>query len=157
MKVTLIQTNLLWEDRKKNLDHFNTLVSSIKEQTDLIILPEMFTTGFSMNPEKVAEKSDGEGLRWLKEKAKEKKATITGSIAVEEKGKYYNRLFWVEANGSVKTYDKRHLFRMAKEDDHYTAGNKKIVGNIADWKVCPLVCYDLRFPVWSRNKFSKAL
>lgn len=156
MKVTLIQTNLHWEDRQKNLLHFDTLISSIKEPTDLIVLPEMFTTGFSMNPKEVAEASNGEGLAWLKQKAKEKKAVITGSMAVEENGNYFNRLFWVEANGNYKTYDKRHLFRMAKEDTFYTAGDKKIIGEIKDWKVCPLVCYDLRFPVWSRNRFQEA-
>jgi len=156
MKVTLIQTQLFWEDRRKNLSHFDRLVSSIKEQTDLIVLPEMFTTGFSMNPKKVAEASNGEGLAWLKQTAKEKNAVVTGSMAVEENGKYYNRLFWVEASGAFKTYDKRHLFRMAKEDTHYTAGKKKIIGEINEWKVCPLVCYDLRFPVWSRNRFQLA-
>jgi predicted amidohydrolase len=156
MKVTLIQTQLFWEDRQKNLSHFDRLVSSIKEQTDLIVLPEMFTTGFSMNPEKVAEEAQGEGLAWLKQKAKEKNAVITGSMAVKEDGKYYNRLFWVEASGAFKTYDKRHLFRMAKEDTHYTAGKKKIIGEINEWKVCPFVCYDLRFPVWSRNRFQEA-
>jgi omega-amidase len=156
MKVTLIQTQLHWEDRQKNLSHFDSLVTSIKEQTDLIVLPEMFTTGFSMNPKKVAEATNGEGLAWLKQTAKEKNAVVTGSMAVEENGKYYNRLFWVEANGEFKTYDKRHLFRMAKEDTHYTAGKKKIIGEINEWKVCPLVCYDLRFPVWSRNRFQSA-
>jgi omega-amidase len=155
MKVTLIQTQLFWEDRKKNLEHFDTCIASIKEQTDLIILPEMFTTGFSMKPEKVAEPSNGEALAWMKQKAAEKKAIITGSVAVEENKNYYNRLFWVEPNGTVSTYDKRHLFRMAKEDSHYKAGAKKIIKQINEWKICPLVCYDLRFPVWSRNHFKK--
>jgi omega-amidase len=153
MKVTLIQTSLHWEDREKNLAHFDSLIHSIKEESDLIVLPEMFTTGFSMNPEKVAEATNGETLKWLKTKAKEKNAVVTGSVAVEEKGKYYNRLFWVDPSGEFKTYDKRHLFRMAKEDNHYTAGTEKITGLIKNWKIRPLICYDLRFPVWSRNKF----
>ncbi len=155
MKITLIQTHLHWEDRKKNLAHFDSLINSMKEQSDLILLPEMFTTGFSMKPEKVAEE-DGETLNWMKTKAREKNATITGSVAVKDNGNYYNRLFWVEPSGNIKTYDKRHLFRMAKEDEHYTQGTKKITGMIKDWKIRPLVCYDLRFPVWSRNVFNKA-
>jgi len=156
MNVTLIQTHLYWEDREKNLSHFSGLINSIKEKTDLIVLPEMFTTGFSMNPEKVAEPSNGETLTWMKKKAQEKECVITGSVAVKENGKYYNRLFWVDPSGNSETYDKRHLFRMAKEDDHYTPGTKKITGRILDWNIRPLVCYDLRFPVWSRNTFKKA-
>ncbi|PBQ31415.1 amidohydrolase [Sphingobacteriaceae bacterium] len=154
MKVTLIQTELTWENREKNLEHFDALLSSITEKTDLIVLPEMFTTGFSMQPQKVAEASDSVTLEWLKKKAKATKAVIIGSVAVQENGNYYNRLFWVEPSGEVKTYDKRHLFRMAKEDEHYTAGNKKITGTFEDWKIRPLICYDLRFPVWSRNRFT---
>lgn len=155
MKVTLIQTHLYWEDHNKNLAHFDTLLNSLKEESDLIVLPEMFSTGFSMNPKKVAEPSNGKCLQWLKQKAKEKNAVITGSVAVEEKGNYYNRLLWVEPDGNFKTYDKRHLFRMAKEHDHYTAGTEKIIPLIKNWKICPLICYDLRFPVWSRNQFKK--
>jgi omega-amidase len=153
MNLTFIQTHLHWENREKNLAHFNTLIGRVNEPTDLIILPEMFTTGFTMNPEKLAEPSNGETLTWLKQKAKEKKAVITGSVAVEENKKYYNRLFWVAPDGNSQTYDKRHLFRMAKEDFHYTPGRKKVITHIDYWKICPLICYDLRFPVWSRNKF----
>lgn len=156
MKVSLIQTHLYWEDRERNIAHFESLINSIKEQTDLIILPEMFTTGFSMNPGKVAEPANGETLSWLKKKAKEKNAVITGSVAVEENGNYFNRLFWVEPSGAIQVYNKRHLFRMAKEDDHYTQGSEKITGLIKDWKIRPLICYDLRFPVWSRNSFKSA-
>jgi predicted amidohydrolase len=108
-----------------------------------------------MNPEKLAETSEGKTLHWLKQKAAEKNCVITGSVAVEENGKYYNRLFWVEASGNYKSYDKRHLFRMAKEDEHFTAGAEKITGIIHEWKIRPLICYDLRFPVWSRNVFKK--
>jgi len=154
MKVTLIQTHLYWEDRKKNIEHFDNLIASIKEETDLIILPEMFTTGFCMKPEKFAEAANGKTLAWMKQKAVEKNAVITGSVAVSENGNYYNRLFWIEPSGDFKTYDKRHLFRMAKEDDYYTPGTEKITGIINGWNIRPLICYDLRFPVWSRNKFS---
>ncbi len=155
MKVSIIQTILHWEDPVKNRTHFDGLISSIREKPDLIVLPEMFTTGFTMNPKKLAEPSNGETLNWLKQKAKEKNSVITGSVAVEENNKYYNRLFWVEPNGNVSTYDKRHLFRMAHEDEHFSMGTKKLINNLNGFNVCPLVCYDLRFPVWSRNTFTK--
>lgn len=153
MKVSIIQTHLHWEDPEKNREHFGTLLDSIEEQSDLIVLPEMFTTGFSMRPEKIAEKSNGPTLEWLKQQARKKNAVITGSVAVEDSGRYYNRLFWVRPEGNFETYDKRHLFRLAKEDEHYTGGTRKIIQNISGWKICPLICYDLRFPVWSRNSF----
>jgi len=154
MKVTLIQTYLHWENREKNLSHFDALIDSIKEPTDLIILPEMFTTGFTMNPKQFAE-SDNVTLEWLKQKSKQKNAVITGSVAVKENDNNFNRLFWVEPNQAYSTYDKRHLFRMAKEDENYTSGTKKIIKQINSWNICPLICYDLRFPVWSRNTFKK--
>ncbi len=155
MNVTLIQTALHWEDRQKNLAHFDALVNSIKEPTDLIVLPEMFSTGFTMNPEKLADPLNGPSLQWMAKKAKEKTAVITGSVAVNDNGNYYNRLFWVEPNGNVNTYDKRHLFRMAGEDKHYAMGEKKIFTKLKGFSICPLICYDLRFPVWSRNTFTK--
>jgi len=155
MKVTIIQSEIFWEDREKNLIHFENLIHQINEETDLIVLPEMFTTGFSMNPKKVAEHSNGETLQWLKKNAAKKNCVITGSVAVEDGGKYFNRLFWVEPNGHFHTYDKRHLFRMAKEDVHYTLGEKTIITKIKNWNIKPLICYDLRFPVWSRNHFKK--
>lgn len=155
MNVTLIQTTLHWEDRKKNISHFEKLLANIRERTDLIILPEMFTTGFTMNPEKLSEEANGATLEWLKKKAEEKNAIITGSVAVMENGKYYNRLYWTGPDGTFSFYNKRHLFRMAKEDEHYTAGDKKIITGFNEWKICPLICYDLRFPVWCRNAFDK--
>ncbi|MCE3229187.1 MAG: Nitrilase/cyanide hydratase and apolipoprotein N-acyltransferase [Bacteroidetes bacterium] len=154
MKITLIQTSLYWENREKNIAHFDALIASIKEETDLIILPEMFTTGFTMNPEKQAEPWNGATLEWMKQKAREKNAVVTGSVSVEENKKYFNRLLWAEPNGNVSHYDKRHLFRMGKEDQHYSAGKTKIITKIRNWNICPLICYDLRFPVWSRNKFN---
>lgn len=155
MKITIIQTYLHWENPEKNRDHFDSLISSLKEKTDLIVLPEMFTTGFTMAPKKTAEPSKGPTLNWMKLKAGEKNAVITGSVAVEENGKFYNRLFWTEPNGDTDTYDKRHLFRVAHEEEHYSMGSKKIIKTIRGWKICPLICYDLRFPVWSRNKSVK--
>jgi len=151
MKVSIIQTNLFWEDREKNLAHFDTLLDKITEPSDLIVLPEMFTTGFSMNPEKTAEAHLTETHNWLLKKAREKKAVITCSVAIKDGDNYFNRLHWVEPSGNSSFYDKRHLFRMAKEDEKYIAGKEKIIKQINDWKIMPLVCYDLRFPVWSRN------
>lgn len=142
-----------WENREKNIAHFDPLIDSIKEDTQLIILPEMFTTGFTMNPEMLAEDSNGETLAWMKDKAKQKNAVITGSVSVKESGNYFNRLFWVKPSGEFETYNKRHLFGMGQEDKHYKAGENKIITHIENWNFCPLVCYDLRFPVWSRNRF----
>ncbi len=151
MKVTIIQTQLFWEDRKKNLEHFDALLNKINEPTDLIVLPEMFTTGFSMHPERMAEQHLTVTYNWLLKKAKEKNAVITGSVAVKDGEKFYNRLHWVEPNGNSSFYDKRHLFSMTKENERYTAGKEKIIKAIGNWNCMPLVCYDLRFPVWSRN------
>ncbi len=154
MKVTYIQTQLHWEDREKNLSHFDTLLHSIKEETQLILLPEMFTTGFSMNPKKTAEPANGTTLKWMQQKAKEKNAVICGSVAVKDRENYFNRLFWVQPNGEFLTYNKRHLFSMGQENEHFKAGAKKLITSYEAWNFCPLVCYDLRFPVWSRNKFN---
>jgi omega-amidase len=150
LKITTIQTTLYWEQVDQNLLHFAEMIDEI-EDSDIIILPEMFTTGFTMNPEKLAEEHGGKGLQWMLQKAKEKNAVIVGSISVKDNSNYYNRLYWAKPDGSYECYDKRHLFRMGNEHQHYTAGNKKLVIDYKGWKVCPLVCYDLRFPVWSRN------
>ncbi|HEY1039056.1 MAG TPA: amidohydrolase [Bacteroidia bacterium] len=155
LRVTIIQTSLTWENVDANLEHFNSKIDSIKEETDLIVLPEMFTTGFAVEREKVAEEHEGKGLQWMQQKAKEKKCAIAGSIAVKESGKLYNRLYVAKADGTYEYYNKRHLFKMAGEHKHFSAGNKKIIVEIKGWKICPLVCYDLRFPVWSRNKWNK--
>ncbi len=151
LTITTIQSNLFWEDIEKNLNMFSEKISVINEKTDLIILPEMFTTGFSMSTEKFAEKMDGRTVSWMKEKAKEKNCVVTGSFICTENDKYYNRLVWAKPSGTYSTYDKRHLFSMAEENKYYTAGDKKIMEKINGWKICPLICYDLRFPVWSRN------
>lgn len=115
----------------------------------------MFSTGFSMDPKKVAEPAQGPAYKWMKNKAAEKNAVICGSVAVEENAKYYNRLYWVDSYGDVSVYNKRHLFRMAKEDEHFAGGTEKIIKHLNGWDICPLVCYDLRFPVWSRNTYKK--
>ncbi len=153
MNVTLIQTHLKWEDTEMNIQYFDKLISAISSPTDLIVLPEMFTTGFTMNPQQNAEENLGNGFKWMQKMAKQKNAIITGSISTRDNLNNYNRLYWVEPSGKHHAYDKRHLFRMAKEDAHYTAGTKKIITKVNDWNICPLICYDLRFPVFSRNRF----
>jgi predicted amidohydrolase len=151
LKITIIQSELVWENSAQNRQVFLEKIKSISEVVDLIILPEMFTTGFTMNPEKVAETMDGETIHWLKYLAKEKNTAITGSLIIKEGNKYYNRLVFVHPTGEIKTYDKRHTFTLAGEDKIYTAGNKKLIVAYKGWRICPMICYDLRFPVWSRN------
>lgn len=121
------------------------------EDVDLIVLPEMFSSGFTMNPKAVAENMEGETVLWLQHLAKAKNAAITGSLVIEENGNYYNRLLFVFPDGKMKTYDKRHLFTLAGEHQFYTAGKDKLIVEYKGFKICPLVCYDLRFPVFSRN------
>ena len=149
MTITFLQTSLHWEDRQKNLDDFEDKISAIND-TDLILLPEMFTTGFTMNAAALAEPMDGPAVTWIKRIAKEKSCAIAGSLIIEEDGKYYNRMVWVH-DGKVQHYDKRHLFSLAHEEKTYTAGTKKLIVELNGWKICPLICYDLRFPVWSRR------
>ena len=151
MKVSVIQSNLFWENIDKNLSQFEHKIRNLANQTDLIILPEMFSTGFSMNPEKLAEAPDQKTFQWLKKMAKSTSAAITGSYIVVENEHFYNRLVWMQPDGNFQTYDKRHLFSLSEEPAHYTAGKKKLFVQWKNWKICPLICYDLRFPVWSRN------
>lgn len=151
LKISLIQADLHWENIDENLNMFSQKISAITETTDLIVLPEMFSTGFSMSPSIFAEPMSGKTVKWMAERASEKKCVVTGSFICEENGKYFNRLLWMKPDGTYTTYDKRHLFRMANEDDHYSAGENKIIVELKGWKICPLICYDLRFPVWSRN------
>ncbi len=150
--ITIIQTNLFWENSDKNIAHFDAKINAISEPTDIVVLPEMFTTGFTMNPKLLAEEHGGVGLQWMIKKAKEKKCVIVGSISVKENNKFYNRLYWVNPNGNYEFYDKRHLFKLGNEHQYYTPGNKKNIIDYKGWKICPLICYDLRFPVWSRNR-----
>ncbi len=151
LSVTIIQSNLFWESVDQNLNQFEIKINLISEKTDLIVLPEMFTTGFTMNPTQYAESHEGKGLCWMQVIAKNKNCALTGSISVNDNGNYYNRLYWVYPDGTYKFYNKRHLFSMGNEPEHYVAGNEKIIVEYKGWKICPLVCYDLRFPVWSRN------
>ena len=150
LSVAIIQTELKWEDIDENLFRLTEKLSHVSN-TDLIILPEMFSTGFTTNAKLVAERESGKAVNWLIKMATSKKTAITGSLVIEENENYYNRLFFVFPNGKYETYDKKHLFTLAKEHEHYSAGSEKIIVNYKGFKICPLVCYDLRFPVWIRN------
>jgi len=152
LNVCAIQAALVWEDVAANLNAFGERISDIGDSPDLIILPEMFTTGFSMNSSTLAEKMNGKSISWMAEQASSTNAVITGSLIIEENGNYYNRLIWMRPDGTFSHYDKRHLFRMMQEDQSYAAGKKKLFVNLHGWAICPLICYDLRFPVWSRNR-----
>ena len=149
LNITLIQSNLHWENKDKNIETFDNCIAKVKN-SDIIILPEMFTTGFSMNTKLLAETMEGETLQWMKLKAKKGKVAICGSLIIKENKKYFNRFCFVLPNGDVFTYDKRHLFSPAGENKFYTKGKEKIIINYKGWNITPFVCYDLRFPVWSR-------
>ena len=151
MKIAIVQTSLIWENPMENRSHLAQKISGFMEDVDLIVLPEMFSSGFTMNPKAVAETMQGETVSWLQHLAKAKNAAITGSLVIEENGNYYNRLLFVFPDGDIKTYDKRHLFTLAGEDKFYTAGTEKLIVEYKGFRICPLVCYDLRFPVFSRN------
>ncbi len=151
LSVTVIQTSLYWENPTANLANIEEKIATISTQSDLIILPEMFTTGFTMNVKTVAEPMNLTTFKWMKQQAKQTGAVITGSYIVKEEDKYYNRLLWMRPDGTFEQYDKRHLFRMGGEHHHYTQGTERLIVDLKGWKVCPLICYDLRFPVWSRN------
>ena len=151
MKIALIQTSLSWENPSENRASLQENITSISQYVDLIVLPEMFTSGFTMNPEKVAETMQGETISWLKDLARSKNCAITGSLVIQEKGKYFNRLVFVLPSGEIQHYDKRHLFTLAGEDKVYTPGAYKLIINYKGFKICPLICYDLRFPVFARN------
>jgi omega-amidase len=151
LTITTIQSNLHWEDSQANLLMFEEKIKAIKEKTEIIVLPEMFSTGFSMDPERLAEKMDGNTVAWMKRISAENKTILTGSVIIEEAGYYYNRLIWMLPNGQYGVYDKHHRFAFAGEDKHYTAGNNRLIASVKGWKINLLVCYDLRFPVWARQ------
>lgn len=151
LTVTLIQTSLYWQDKNANLLMLEEKINTIQQRTELIILPEMFTTGFSMQPALFAETMEGETISWMRKISKQKNAVLCGSMIAEEDNKFYNRLIWMLPNGQFGYYNKRHLFGFAGEHEHYNAGNKRLIGKIRDWKINLQVCYDLRFPVWARQ------
>lgn len=148
---TLVQTALHWEDKKANLEMLEEKISSIKEKTEIVVLPEMFSTGFSMKPEVLGEMMNGETVEWMRQVAARKKIILTGSFICSEEEQFYNRLLWMLPNGQYGVYDKRHCFGFAGEDKHYTAGSKRLIASVKGWKINLQVCYDLRFPVWARQ------
>lgn len=151
LTITIIQSTLHWENIEANLRMFDDKMNNLKD-TDLVILPEMFTTGFSMNAAALAETMENsKAIKWMHQTSKAINAAITGSLIIEEGGCYYNRLLWVEPNGKQLFYDKKHLFSMAKEHLTFSAGNKKLILAYKGWKIAPFICYDLRFPAWNRN------
>lgn len=151
LTVTTIQPDLQWEDKAANLRRLEEKIDGISVYTELVILPEMFSTGFSMRPESLAEPMDGPTVAWMTKVATQKKIILTGSVIIEEEGKYFNRLIWMLPNGQYGYYDKRHRFAYAGENEHYSAGHKRLVASVKGWRILLLVCYDLRFPVWSRQ------
>jgi omega-amidase len=153
--ITLIQSELYWHNIDANLGMFEEKIWSIGEKTHLIILPEMFTTGFTMEAAQFAEHINGKTFKWMKQQAAQTGAVITGSYIVHDRGSYYNRLVWMNPDGTYNSYDKRHLFRMVGEQNLYSGGTSLLITELKGWKICPLICYDLRFPVWSRNKLDR--
>ena len=150
MQISIIQTDLFWQDKRQNLFNLDKKIDNIIK-TDLIILPEMFNTGFSPSSVLLAESMNGPTVTWMKERAKTKKCVIAGSLIIVEEKKYYNRLIWVTKNGRISHYDKRHLFSLVKEEEFISRGNERLIVELEGYKICPLICYDLRFPVFSRN------
>jgi omega-amidase len=151
LKITLVQAYLFWENIDKNLQNISLKLTDIREKTDLIILPEMFSTGFTMNAERLAEEMGGKTMKWMQEKASKFNAVVTGSIIIKENNQFFNRLIWMLPDGTFQKYDKKHLFGMAKEDQVYTAGQERPIFELKGWNILPSICYDLRFPVWLRN------
>jgi len=151
LTITTIQTDLKWEDKAANLRSLEDKILSIPGSTELVVLPEMFSTGFSMRPEALAERMEGATLAWMRSVAARKRIILTGSVIIEDEGNYFNRLIWMLPNGEYGYYDKRHRFAYAGENEHYTAGHRRLITSVKGWKILPLVCYDLRFPVWSRQ------
>ncbi len=151
LKITTIQTNLIWEDREANLAMLSEKIDAL-EQAEVVVLPEMFSTGFSMRPEALAETMDGQAIGWMKKWAAQKKIILTGSLIIEEEGQYFNRLVWMQPDERYGYYDKRHLFAYAGEHQHYTPGHKRLVAQVKGWRILLLTCFDLRFPVWSRQQ-----
>jgi predicted amidohydrolase len=151
LTVTLIQTELFWEDIPANLAMLDHKIDGIAQETDVIVLPEMFTTGFTMNAGKLAESMNGAAVSWITDKSRQKNAHILGSVIIKEGKRYFNRLLWAKPDGGLLTYDKKHLFRMAGEHKVYSPGNSHLTVEVNGWKLRPFICYDLRFPIWVRN------
>lgn len=153
LSLAFIQTSLFWEDPEKNTAHFSQKIETLGEPADLIVLPEMFSTGFTMHPSRAAEPMEGATMRWMHETARRQHAVIAGSLVIEEGGSYYNRFVWMPPDGRYQCYDKKHLFSYAGENENYTSGSSRLVVELNGWKIMPQICYDLRFPVFSRNRW----
>lgn len=151
LHVTLIQTDIVWEDKPANLAHYEDIIKGITGPRHVVVLPEMFSTGFTMSPETLAEPMTGDTVRWMIRMAATNRCILTGSLIIEDKGAYYNRMLWVQPDGQIHHYDKRHLFGYANEDKHYTHGEARTIVQVNGWRINLMVCYDLRFPVWARN------
>ncbi|MFH1155649.1 MAG: amidohydrolase [Pseudomonadota bacterium] len=151
LKVTLVQADLVWENGQANLDRFDKSLDGLKDATHLVVLPEMFATGFTMNAEDVAQTMDGPAVSWMKARSRDMKVDITGSLVIRDSGRYYNRLLWAKPTGELFVYDKKHLFRYAGEEKIFTPGKKPIIVELQGWRIRPFICYDLRFPIWTRN------
>jgi omega-amidase len=150
--ITLIQPDIVWEDKSANLRRYEEMMDTISGPRHVVVLPEMFSTGFSMAPDRLAEPMDGVAVQWMSAMAKKHRCILTGSLIIEEDGKYYNRMLWVQPDGHIVHYDKRHLFAHATEDLHYTGGETRVITQVNGWRINLMVCYDLRFPVWARNR-----
>jgi len=154
LTVTLIQPDLAWQDKKSNLLKFEDFFEKIDRKTDLIVLPEMFNTGFVVEPQSLAENMNGLTVEWMSKQSAKLNSVVTGSLVILENGNYYNRLIWMQPDGNYQSYDKRHLFHPGNEHEMFAQGTEKLIVDLLGWKICPLVCYDLRFPVWSKNTWT---
>ena len=155
LTITTIQSNLLWEEKSANLNMLEKKIAGIEDKTEIVVLPEMFSTGFSMKPEQLAETTDGETIQWMKRVSRENGIILTGSLIIEENRNYFNRLIWMLPNGQYGQYDKRHLFAYGEEDKYYSPGNKRLIASVKGWRINLQVCYDLRFPVWARQQIKE--
>lgn len=151
LNISLIQADIVWEDKAANLAQYEQYIAGIQEKKEVVVLPEMFSTGFTMNTQALGETMDGPTVQWMKDMAAKYRCILTGSLIIQEGEHYYNRLLWVQPDGVVGHYDKRHLFAYGDEHNHFTAGGKRLITSVKGFRICPLVCYDLRFPVWARN------
>ncbi len=152
LHITLVQSDLHWEDPEANMAMFGEKLARLPEGTDLVVLPEMFPTGFSLNPKKLAQTMEGPVVRWMQATARRLGSVVTGSLMIREEGRYFNRLVWAVPDGTLGVYDKRHLFSPGKEDGEFTRGNKRLIARLRGWKICLNICYDLRFPAWTSNQ-----
>lgn len=152
LNITIVQPNIIWENKQANFFKIEQLLIAHQSKMELVFLPEMFSTGFSMQPQQLAETMDGKSVLWMKTIAAKHRCVLVGSLIIEEDNKYFNRLLWVQPDGKIGHYDKRHLFAYAGEDEHYHSGDKRMIASVKGWKINLVICYDLRFPVWLRNK-----